>query len=282
MQNNTGVSKHCLCLLLFQIPISIASEAVLEWQQPICLSFIPFLPIESGLLLLLLLIIILMYNYISCIRLLLEVMRFHPPPLFTFPLLPTLFSICLLSPCSLCSFSSSSSLHFWHQWLWGAQEMRQPPAWAVESCPGAAGSTSERQTHGGTDGLNTEPWIQSASEWGAVGQAKRSLLSATGPAHCGLKGVLRSSVCIIAVWGREPGQPGCHRPFAFLSWFWKTACPWIKRLQTLFRRWVCFQGRLPFPAGLSSSTAFDSYFIVSWMSSTIKVNKKRPLKKMHT
>lgn len=78
----------------------------------------------------------------------------------------------------------------------------------------------------GTYGFNTQPWIQPASEWLAVGDQK-SLLSVTVPGeaagHRGLKGFLYSSAYNWWLRHSESAQPGCQRPFAFLSWFWRTA-----------------------------------------------------------
>lgn len=85
------------------------------------------------------------------------------------------------------------------------------------------------QLHGGTYGLNTEPWIQPASEWVAVGKAK-VLARLSDWSRWGCR-ALRSERCFVlysSVYNcwlrhRESEQPGCHRPFAFLSWFWKAA-----------------------------------------------------------
>lgn len=105
-------------------------------------------------------------------------MSFHPFPLSTIPLLSTLFSISFLSTSSSSLFSFSFSPWFCHQQLWGT-EVRQEPAWAVESCPGGClehlwetSLTMKATLHEGTYGLNTEPWIQPANEWVAVGKAK--------------------------------------------------------------------------------------------------------------
>lgn len=162
---------------------------------------------------------------------LLLIMSFHPFPLSTFPLLPTLFSISFLSTSSSSSFYFSSLPWFCRQQLWGAV-VRQEPAWAVENGPGGcrehlceASLTMKATPRGGTYGLNTEPWIQPASEWVAVGKANILVLRDLSRGGCGtlLSETVLHSVFFCWLRHRVSGQPDCHRPFTFLSWFWQTA-----------------------------------------------------------
>lgn len=207
-------------------------------------------------------------------------MSFHPFPLSTFPLLPTLFSISFLSTSSSSSFSFSFSPWFCHQQLWGA-EVRQEPAWSMESCPGGClehlwetSLTMKATLQEGIYGLNTEPWIQPASEWVAVGKAK--ILVLRDLSRWGCKTLL-SERCFafFSVQLLTKAEYWGSVAVTHLSLFSldseKLLTLWIEKLQTLFTlRLFPKQVTLLYCTLLQHS--LYQVFSVSWLSFIIKVN----------